>query len=125
MRGLALAFAALAVLTAVLYGPVCRTVTILGIFRKPSPAVVAADEMLFRRIDDTMQCEDLHYYQPVNKLFAACEDSMLPRFEWMPPMGNFKKPSKARGSIHVIDPKVCIACILYHVCGETELDWNC
>ncbi|BDD63269.1 hypothetical protein MAP00_008183 [Monascus purpureus] len=90
MRGLAFAFAALVVLAAVLLsGPVSRIVSILGIFRNTSPAAVAADKIgtVFRKIDDTMHCEDLHYYQPANKLFTACEDSTLPRFEWFPPLG--------------------------------------
>ncbi|KAF4253175.1 hypothetical protein KXX16_005288 [Aspergillus fumigatus] len=83
--------ALLAVLAATLYGPVYQQLTIVGGYHK---------------IADTMQCEDLHYWQPTNKIFTACEDSVLPRFKWFPPLGNLEEPAVAStGSIHVIDPK--------------------
>lgn len=59
-------------------------------------------------IQDTTHCEDLHHYAPRNILFTACEDSDTIRFSWFPPLGVFDDPTlatKARGSIHVIDPE--------------------
>ncbi|GFF90492.1 serum paraoxonase/arylesterase 2 [Aspergillus udagawae] len=97
--------ALLAVLAATLYGPVYRQVTILGVFRHPAPLVIVEGQG-YHKIADTMQCEDLHYWQPTNKIFTACEDSVLPRFKWFPPLGNLEQPAvTSTGSIHVIDPK--------------------
>ncbi|KAH2656763.1 hypothetical protein KXV32_002166 [Aspergillus fumigatus] len=76
--------ALLAVLAATLYGPVYQQLTIMGV-----------------------SSGDLHYWQPTNKIFTACEDSVLPRFKWFPPLGNLEEPAVAStGSIHVIDPKI-------------------
>lgn len=94
----------LAVLAAMFAGPVYRQVTLLGVLRKPMENNQYIEGQNLIKIEDTMQCEDLHYHAPSNKLFTACEDSVLPRFEWFPPMKVFKKPSLATGSIHVIDP---------------------
>lgn len=97
----------LAVLVAVLSGPLYRQFTLFGVFRHPlsSERLFAEGQNLFI-IEDTKECEDLHYHSPSNKLFTACEDSILPRFGWFPPMTRFEKPSRATGSIHVIDPEV-------------------
>ncbi|EAW09175.1 serum paraoxonase/arylesterase family protein [Aspergillus clavatus NRRL 1] len=103
MLGL-LNLALLAVLVAMLYGPVSRQITILGVLRHPAPLVLAEGQG-FYKIEDTMQCEDLHYWSPTNKVFAVCEDSVLPRFKWFPPVGNFEGPATTTGSIHVIDPQ--------------------
>ncbi|KAF7171118.1 hypothetical protein CNMCM5623_003568 [Aspergillus felis] len=97
--------ALLAVLAATLYGPVYRQLTILGVFRHPAPLVIVEGQG-YHKIADTMQCEDLHYWQPTNKIFTACEDSVLPRFKWFPPLANLEQPAgTSTGSIHVIDPK--------------------
>lgn len=96
-----------AILATVLYEPLTRSLTILGVFRHPAPTPAALDDTLFKIIDDTKQCEDLHYYEPAGVLFAACEDSKFPRFEWWPPMTTFRRPSYRTGSIHVIEPRVC------------------
>ncbi|RHZ70566.1 hypothetical protein CDV55_108501 [Aspergillus turcosus] len=97
--------ALLAVLAATLYGPVSRQLTVLGVFRHPTPLVIVEGQG-YHKIADTMQCEDLHYWQPTNKIFTACEDSVLPRFKWFPPLANFELPAVTpTGSIHVIDPK--------------------
>lgn len=97
----------LAVLAAMFAGPLYRQVTLLGVLRKPIENNQYIEGQNLIKIEDTMQCEDLHYHASSNKLFTACEDSVLPRFEWFPPMKVFKKPSLATGSIHVIDPTVC------------------
>lgn len=94
--------ALVAILVASLYGPVNRVVTVLGVFRTPSPAVIA--DQGFYKIADTTQCEDLHLY--ADKLFAACEDAPQTRHVWFPPMAVFTQTPQTTGSIHVIDPKV-------------------
>lgn len=100
--------ALLAVLAATLYGPVSRQLTVLGVFRHPTPLVIVEGQG-YHKIADTMQCEDLHYWQPTNKIFTACEDSVLPRFKWFPPLANFELPAVTpTGSIHVVDPKVLL-----------------
>ena len=103
----------LAVLTALvawLAGPLYRQLTVLGVFREHiSREQIYTEGQNIFTIADTMQCEDLHYHASSNKLFTACEDSILPRFAWFPPMTNFKKPATGTGSIHVIDPEVILA----------------
>ncbi|KAE8350955.1 hypothetical protein BDV28DRAFT_138133 [Aspergillus coremiiformis] len=96
--------AILTVLVATIYGPVYRQLTVLGVFRKATCGARLAEQQSFHRIEDTMQCEDLHYYKPSHKIFTACEDSVLPRFKWFPPLENFEGPGDSTGSIHVIDP---------------------
>ncbi|PYI10461.1 serum paraoxonase/arylesterase family protein [Aspergillus sclerotiicarbonarius CBS 121057] len=96
--------AVLAVLVASLYGPVVRELTVLGVFRSATGAVSHQGAPM-HTIADTIHCEDLHYYRPAGQLFTACEDSVLPRFQWFPPVVTFKGPADTTGSIHVIDPK--------------------
>ncbi|XHG09220.1 hypothetical protein AWENTII_012296 [Aspergillus wentii] len=103
MGGL-LKLAIVAVLVATLYRPVSWRLTMTGIFNKPAKMMLVEGQNLFK-IEDTIHCEDLHHYKPANKLFTACEDSIVPRFEWFPPLALFKKPTETTGSIHVIDPK--------------------
>lgn len=102
MPGL-VSLAVAALLAATIYGPVYRELTILGIFRKPTPAVFAENQS-FHKIEGTRHCEDIHHY--AGNLFAACEGSSQTRFEWFPPMVIFKEKPQSTGSIHVIDPKV-------------------
>ncbi|KAB8254247.1 hypothetical protein BDV32DRAFT_18999 [Aspergillus pseudonomiae] len=103
--GSLLNLAILTILVATFYGPVYRQLTVLGVLRKATDEVRLAEQQAFHRIEDTMQCEDLHYYMPSHKIFTACEDSVLPRFKWFPPLGNFEGPVDSTGSIHVIDPR--------------------
>ena len=107
--GRLLNLAILTILVATLYGPVHRQLTVLGVLRKATDEVRLAEQQAFHRIEDTMQCEDLHYYTPSHKIFTACEDSVLPRFKWFPPLGNFEGPGDSTGSIHVIDPRVSLS----------------
>lgn len=95
-----------AALAALLYTPIARNVTVLGFSREPLTSPVRAQGEGFYRIEDTMQCEDLHYHEPSGQIFAACEDSILPRFEWFPPLGSLKGDAQTTGSIHLIDPTV-------------------
>ncbi|KAJ4302034.1 hypothetical protein N0V88_002167 [Collariella sp. IMI 366227] len=83
-----------------------RTLTVLGALRKYPDGMVAKDEVIV--IPDTVHCEDLHYHASSGTLFTACEDNSETRFKWFPPLANFDDPElagKARGSIHVIDPR--------------------
>jgi len=106
--------ALLVLLVAVLLGvssigpQLARYLKVVGVFRHPTGMPVSnADHLVY--IDDTVQCEDIHYHQDSNQLFLACEDSPEARFEWFPPLAIFHNSSKAalgRGSIHVVDPLV-------------------
>ena len=98
------------VLLAALIGPqLLSQLSVLGVFRQPGVTIFAnPEDIVF--IEDTTQCEDVHYYARTNTLFAACEAEPSARFSWFPPLTNFDDPVKAqnsRGSIHVIDPDVC------------------
>ncbi|KAL4732166.1 hypothetical protein ACLX1H_001174 [Fusarium chlamydosporum] len=85
--------------------PINRFTTVIGVFREPVNTIV--EDGNFVTIQDTMLCEDLHLHKSSGMLFTACEDSYEPRFSWFPGLGVLHDPltgSKARGSIHVIDP---------------------
>lgn len=63
-------------------------------------------------IQDTTHCEDLHYHASTNSIFTACEDVSVTRHSWFPGLGLLKDPligQEGKGSIHVIDTKVCNA----------------
>ncbi|RSL86272.1 hypothetical protein CEP51_002894 [Fusarium floridanum] len=84
-----------------------RFVRVLGFFREKNNTIVQDPSHLIF-INDTIQCEDIHFEEKSGKLFLACEDSYEGRFEWFPPLANFHDPSlaaKSTGSIHVVDPE--------------------
>ncbi|EXL70247.1 hypothetical protein FOPG_13905 [Fusarium oxysporum f. sp. conglutinans race 2 54008] len=86
---------------------IARYVTVLGFFRIKSNTIIQDPSHLIF-INDTIQCEDIHFEKESGKLFLACEDSYEGRFEWFPPLANFQNPSladKSTGSIHVVDPE--------------------
>ncbi|KAF4999911.1 hypothetical protein FGRMN_2149 [Fusarium graminum] len=90
--------------------PINRFTTVLGVFREPVNTVIGDAD--FIKIDDTMLCEDIHLHPTSGLLFTACEDSYESRFSWFPGLGVLHDPltaSKARGSIHVIDPKTFVS----------------
>ncbi|KAL4907638.1 hypothetical protein BDW74DRAFT_175421 [Aspergillus multicolor] len=91
-----------AVLGPLLYNKINHQLTVFGVYRSP---VFTSSSYGIHAIEDTQQCEDMHYYAPRNVIFAACEDSVLPRFEWFPPLGHLDTFSETTGSIHIIDPK--------------------
>ncbi|KAL5334181.1 hypothetical protein BJX70DRAFT_402829 [Aspergillus crustosus] len=84
------------------YNAVRRELTVLGVYR--TPAATASSQEIYK-IPDTLQCEDLHYYAPGNVIFTACEDSIIPRFRWFPPLVHLDGPPETTGSIHIIDPQ--------------------
>lgn len=92
------------------YAPIKHTITVSGLLRKAQQSTVAPDDLVV--IEDTVHCEDLHYYEPAETLFTACEDDPLRRFSWFPPLANFglAPGGKDRASIHVVDPKVGFPC---------------
>lgn len=101
----------IAALAAILFPSVTHIVKVGGpFFFTPNPTVLAEGHGPIY-IDDTIHCEDVHHYLPANLLFAACEDSKTTRFDWFPPLGHLTPRPEARGSIHVVDPKVslCLA----------------
>lgn len=93
------------------FGPgLHRTSTVLGVFRTANTSVI--QEVVV--IPDTINCEDIHYHAPSGTLFTVCEDNIETRFRWFPPLDNFDDPElarKARGSIHVVDPKAGLTTI--------------
>ena len=103
--------AILAILLNIIYAPIARHISVLGIFRRPLAYTTSAKDKgqvgYIKPIADTVQCEKLLYYRPVNLVFAACEDVAAPRFTWYPPLATFQEPSLRKGSIHVVDPVVC------------------
>ncbi|CAK7237801.1 hypothetical protein SBRCBS47491_010152 [Sporothrix bragantina] len=102
-----IAIAALFVVLSYVVGPpVQRTLTVFGYWRQPVPTPLADEDLVV--IDDTTNCEDLHFHAASNTLFTACEDHLETRFAWFPPLSLFDDPAivaKNRGSIHTIDPK--------------------
>ncbi|KAG9950671.1 calcium-dependent phosphotriesterase, partial [Aureobasidium melanogenum] len=100
-----LSVAALAAISAYIVPPIRHELTVLGVGRA-IPQSTIANAADYVKIEDTTHCEDLHYYEPANLLFTACEDNPKLRFDWFPPLGNFDPPAGvAQGSIHVIDPE--------------------
>lgn len=76
-----------------------------GVFLTPKQTVFGEGQGPIR-IEDTIHCEDVHYYEPANLVFTACEDTKDTRFKWFPGLGQLTPHPPARGSIHVVDPKV-------------------
>lgn len=111
MATVGLVMAGLTGLAAYLYGPPAqRTLTKFGVYRTPTCSTLN-DSAHLVAIQDTVQCEDLHYYAPTNTLFTACEDVYDTRFKWFPPLGLFDAADlgwKSQGSIHTIDPEVLL-----------------
>ncbi|KAL4861502.1 hypothetical protein BDV12DRAFT_64860 [Aspergillus spectabilis] len=97
-----LLFILVAALGPLLYSAINRELTVIGVYRSP---ILTSSSQETHAIPDTLQCEDLHYYAPGNLIFAACEDSILPRFRWFPPLGHLDGPPETTGSIHIIDPQ--------------------
>ncbi|KAG9647343.1 calcium-dependent phosphotriesterase, partial [Aureobasidium melanogenum] len=97
--------AALAAISAYILPPIQHELNVLGV-GKAAPVSTIPNAIDYVKIEDTMHCEDLHYYAPANLLFTACEDSRETRFKWFPPVRNFHPPAEVtQGSIHVIDPE--------------------
>ncbi|KAL2823513.1 hypothetical protein BDW59DRAFT_163293 [Aspergillus cavernicola] len=92
----------LAVLGPMIYNAIRHELTVVGIYRSRT---FTSSAQGIHTIPDTLQCEDIHYYAPNNRIFAACEDSFLPRFRWFPPLVHLDVPPTSTGSIHVIDPR--------------------
>jgi hypothetical protein len=93
--------AALAALSTYIAPSIRHELKVLGVGR-----TVPVSTIDYVKIQDTIHCEDLHYYAPANILFTACEDRYT-RFEWFPPLGNFEPPKEGlQGSFHVIDVEV-------------------
>lgn len=105
----AIAWALLALILGIRVKPsVDRMFEVLGVGRTITPTVVSpADDLKY--IPDTIQCEDLHYYEKTGIIFTACQDGREGRLSWFPPIEIFDDPVLAQGSqgsLHVIDPKV-------------------
>jgi hypothetical protein len=96
------------ILFAYLYGPeVYRQLSIFGFFREPFSTVLTSEADLVV-IQGTKHCEDLHYHEPSNNLFTACEDSDKTRWAWFPPLTTYEDATVLadnHGGIFVIDAK--------------------
>lgn len=77
-------FAFLVAFMSFLYRPIALRYQVLGIGRgfKPIKNIHGAD---LNVIPDTLYCEDLHYHEPSNLLFAASEENDQTRWNWFPP----------------------------------------
>ncbi|KAH8650201.1 serum paraoxonase/arylesterase family protein [Xylariales sp. PMI_506] len=86
-----------------------RAATVMGISRSPVMFQAASpDELVL--IEGTTHCEDIHYFEPSQELYTACEDSDLTRFSWFPPLTSLNASvlTQARGGLFVIDPQLWI-----------------
>ncbi|KAK8087122.1 hypothetical protein PG994_002096 [Apiospora phragmitis] len=108
LRTPSIAVGLLSVFLAYLYGTqVYRQLAIFGVFRTPSSTHTSAEDAIVA-IEGTKHCEDLHWHEPSQRLFTACEGSQTTRFSWWPPLANHVDPTAlkgARGSLFVVDPK--------------------
>ncbi|KAK6825312.1 hypothetical protein PG987_012806 [Apiospora arundinis] len=108
LRTPSIAVGLISVFLAYLYGTqVYRQLTIVGVFRTPANTHVSADDTVVV-IEGTKHCEDLHWHDPSQLLFTACEGPQTTRWSWWPPLANHDDPTalqNARGSLVVIDPK--------------------
>ncbi|QPG98865.1 hypothetical protein C2857_000230 [Epichloe festucae Fl1] len=97
-----------AVVAALIYtAELPRTSVVLGFWRTNANTILT-DPSDFQTIPDTFQCEDVHYHEPSNLLFTACEGSQDTRQAWFPGLAHLDDPAaglKAQGSIEVIDPR--------------------
>lgn len=84
-----------------------RVIVVVGVNRHAEAfKATNADDLVL--IDNTVHCEDIHYYEPTNELYTACEDSHLTRFSWFPPLAEFNASvlDRARGGLFIIDTEV-------------------
>ncbi|GAB0138282.1 hypothetical protein EsDP_00006519 [Epichloe bromicola] len=97
-----------AVVAALIYtAELPRTSVVLGFWRTNANTIMT-DPSDFQTIPDTVQCEDVHYHEPSNLLFTACEGSQDTRQAWFPGLAHLDDPAaglKAQGSIEVIDAR--------------------
>lgn len=87
-----------------------RASIVLGLWRQPAKTIVT-DPHDFHLIPDTVHCEDLHYHEPSNLLFTACEGTEHTRQAWFPALAVLGDPTtglKAQGALEVIDPRVSV-----------------
>lgn len=89
------------------YPTVQRAITVFGVHRQPGAVKVASVGDLVL-LDNTIHCEDIHYYTPTNELYTACEDSLTTRFSWFPPLAEFNASAvkQARAGLFIINPDV-------------------
>ncbi|KAK8094649.1 serum paraoxonase/arylesterase family protein [Apiospora hydei] len=108
LRTPSVAVGILSVVLAYLCGTqVYRQLTIFGLFRTPSSTHISTDDTIVV-IEGTKHCEDLHWHEPSQRLFTACEGPQTTRFSWWPPLTNHEDPTAlkdARGLLVVVDPK--------------------
>ncbi|KAI1763921.1 calcium-dependent phosphotriesterase [Hypoxylon sp. FL1150] len=94
----------LGALSALLYAPLKREATILGLFR-PLDSWQNLHGTENHAIDDTTACEDLHYHEPSNMLYSACIGNTATAAEWFPAAVSLDHPEKpGYGTLVVIDP---------------------
>ncbi|KAG5922087.1 hypothetical protein E4U42_005605 [Claviceps africana] len=83
-----------------------RAYIVFGLGR-PSAKTIVTNPHDLLLIPDTVHCEDLHYHEPSNLLFTACEGTEHTRMVWFPPLAMFDDPAaalRAQGALEVIDP---------------------
>ncbi|KAI0178630.1 calcium-dependent phosphotriesterase [Hypoxylon sp. FL1284] len=95
----------LGALSALLYAPLKRDATMLGLFRPlDSWQNVHGNENRF--IDGTVACEDLHYHEPSGMLYSACMGDLEIAAGWFPGAGSLDHPERpGYGTFVYINPK--------------------
>ena len=91
--------------------PIRIKYTVVG-FSRPRDQIKNIHGEQLKHIPDTPLCEDLHLHELSGLLFTACgsvDQGLDIRRNWFPPLGllDVKHSKKQKGSIVVIDPKVC------------------
>ncbi|KAF2971711.1 hypothetical protein GQX73_g1776 [Xylaria multiplex] len=79
---------------------ITRSLAIIGLLRTPTQTLKQGDFVI---IEDTVNCEDIHYHSPSRTLYTACEDTIDTRMGWFPPLEIFHNAStgaNSTGSIH-------------------------
>ncbi|KAI1411108.1 calcium-dependent phosphotriesterase [Hypoxylon sp. FL1857] len=100
-----LATIVIGVLSALLYAPIKREATVIGLFR-PLSSWQNVHGIENRVIPDTVACEDLHYHEPSGLLYSACAGDMEKAAGWFPGAGSLDYPENpGYGTFVVIDPK--------------------
>ncbi|OTA90113.1 hypothetical protein M434DRAFT_14147 [Hypoxylon sp. CO27-5] len=93
------------ILSALLYAPVKREATVLGLFR-PLNSWQNVHGIENRVIPDTVACEDLHYHETSGMLYTACAGDMEKAAGWFPGSGSLDYPNNpGYGTLVVIDPR--------------------
>ncbi|KAI1373541.1 calcium-dependent phosphotriesterase [Hypoxylon crocopeplum] len=92
-------------LSMLLYAPLKREATVLGLLR-PLGSWENLHGIENRVIQDTVGCEDLHYHETSGMLYSACGGDIEKIAGWYPGAGSLGHPENpGNGGLVLIDPK--------------------